>query len=733
MAAKKQGQKRKSPHVQQSNQPKKNMSISAENRPLLSIGMIFRDDIRCIERCLQALQPLREAVPCQLVMADTGSVDGSRTVAERYADLVIDFPWINDFAAARNAAVDRCTGVWCLTVDTDEYLDEDFTQLVDFLRDPASLQYDCAFITVRNYQSEDMPEGDYGDFSAGRMVRMDTGMRYAGAIHESWTISTKHQLCDLLRVVFHHDGYSAEKRSQKQKRNMPLLKQALEQAPGDMRRIMQCIESCYTKEDAWTYSKMAVDCAEEFQRTYSAPNRDHILAAALRGAIGKAAQQGFHELAEWVALSRRLVPDSILIDVDASYHYCTHLSHAGKAEQCLEELTRYWTALERFDTGAFDQAELRASIIQCASPRTRQAVRLIQADSLLKLKRWDEALETLSLLQLSNVVDTKNIAAALVYLFRIWRESDVDCFPLFLRNLEGIAADDSNASYQRQETFFSACRDAFHEEEADAPAVKRKTHQLFLPLEETHDLGRAARIMETHDAETIRTLLGGVTEWKFFPTEAIDRALELWVLPPEEFYRQKTEVLNFHAAKLVGLHEKDTLSMLKLWDERLPSALTVYQVMWLFYLTAAAVQKENWKRKGSLELFDLFREKTASYLDTFCRPELCTEEFIQLQPTLVRFGWFCMQAGNAWDANDPVEYTRWLKKALSSAPEMRDMVQFLLKRAKNLAEHQSAVSPELLALANQVRMILSAYPADHPAVLAIKQSEAYQQVAYLLS
>ena len=50
--------------------------------PVLSIGIIFRDDIRCIERCLKALQPLRDAVPCQLVMADTGSVDGSRAVAE---------------------------------------------------------------------------------------------------------------------------------------------------------------------------------------------------------------------------------------------------------------------------------------------------------------------------------------------------------------------------------------------------------------------------------------------------------------------------------------------------------------------------------------------------------------------------------------------------------------------------------------------------------------------------
>ena len=101
-----------------------------EQKPVLSIGIIFRDDIRSIERCLTALQPLREAVPCQLVMADTGSVDGSRAVAERYADILFDFPWVNDFSAARNAVMDRCSGEWYLSVDTDEYLDENITELV---------------------------------------------------------------------------------------------------------------------------------------------------------------------------------------------------------------------------------------------------------------------------------------------------------------------------------------------------------------------------------------------------------------------------------------------------------------------------------------------------------------------------------------------------------------------------------------------------------------------------
>lgn len=40
------------------------------------------------------------------------------TVSKRY--ILFDFPWINDFAAGRNAAMDRCSGEWYMSIDCDE-------------------------------------------------------------------------------------------------------------------------------------------------------------------------------------------------------------------------------------------------------------------------------------------------------------------------------------------------------------------------------------------------------------------------------------------------------------------------------------------------------------------------------------------------------------------------------------------------------------------------------------
>ena len=65
------------------------MGTEKKKQPiLLTIGMIFKNESRCLERCLKSLEPLRRAIPCELVMADTGSGDGSRETAARYADVI---------------------------------------------------------------------------------------------------------------------------------------------------------------------------------------------------------------------------------------------------------------------------------------------------------------------------------------------------------------------------------------------------------------------------------------------------------------------------------------------------------------------------------------------------------------------------------------------------------------------------------------------------------------------
>ena len=148
-----------------------------QNKPLLSVGIIFKNEIRCLERCLKSFQPLRERIPLEIVMADTGSDDGSREVAAKYADVLFDFPWIDDFAAARNAVLDRCSGVWHLQLDADEWLDESTYELEVFLRQfDSAKQYVGAAVVVRNYTKPDL-SGDFSEVLIGRLLRRASGIR----------------------------------------------------------------------------------------------------------------------------------------------------------------------------------------------------------------------------------------------------------------------------------------------------------------------------------------------------------------------------------------------------------------------------------------------------------------------------------------------------------------------------------------------------------------------------
>jgi len=87
----------------------------------ISLCMIVRDAERTIARCLDSV---KDAVD-EIVVVDTGSADRTREIVSRYTDRIYDFPWIDDFAAARNFSFERATKDYILWLDADDYLDEE--------------------------------------------------------------------------------------------------------------------------------------------------------------------------------------------------------------------------------------------------------------------------------------------------------------------------------------------------------------------------------------------------------------------------------------------------------------------------------------------------------------------------------------------------------------------------------------------------------------------------------
>ena len=86
----------------------------------LSISIITCNEEINLARCLGSAADLAR----EIVVVDSGSTDGTRTVAERFGARWIAHPW-QGYRDQKNVALSHCTEPWVLALDSDEELSEE--------------------------------------------------------------------------------------------------------------------------------------------------------------------------------------------------------------------------------------------------------------------------------------------------------------------------------------------------------------------------------------------------------------------------------------------------------------------------------------------------------------------------------------------------------------------------------------------------------------------------------
>jgi len=184
----------------------------------LALVMIVRDEARCIERCLASARPWVDT----MLVLDTGSRDDTVARARRAGAQVHHFTWVDDFAAARNAALALCDADWRLVLDADEWIESGAECL-------ASLRNTEARFIGQVCVSSQFGRG--GDESPSWLPRvLPRAVRYSGRIHEQPDVSVPRQR---LSLVVGHDGYLDQHQWAKTGRNERLLRRALAENPQD--------------------------------------------------------------------------------------------------------------------------------------------------------------------------------------------------------------------------------------------------------------------------------------------------------------------------------------------------------------------------------------------------------------------------------------------------------------------------------------------------------------------
>lgn len=162
----------------------------------LSLCMIVRDEEKVLGRCLESVRGLAD----EIVIADTGSEDGTKDIAARYTDRLYDFRWTGDFSAARNFAFSKGTKDYLMWLDADDVIPPDeVKRLIDFKK---TLSVDTDVVMMPYAVRFDEAGRSTFTYYRERIVRNRAGFCFQGRVHEVIPPSGKIVYSDI-RVEHH--------------------------------------------------------------------------------------------------------------------------------------------------------------------------------------------------------------------------------------------------------------------------------------------------------------------------------------------------------------------------------------------------------------------------------------------------------------------------------------------------------------------------------------------------
>jgi tetratricopeptide (TPR) repeat protein len=252
------------------------------------------------------------------IVIDTGAKDDTLAVAREVAGdklLVREFPWRNDFAAARNFALQAATEAgarWAVTVDTDERL-------------VFEAEADLHRLLGRTRASVLLVSHADGSYAKERIIRLPTKTRWNGPTHEALLGQRTGESEILGGVRFEELAKDAAATRRKFERDVAILSDYVRENPKeprwhyylgaslhDLRRYEEAIESfraCaalrgWEEEGAWACFR-AAECLCALKRWTEA------VEACAQGLAIRPATAELAWLAGWASFNARRYEDAI--------------------------------------------------------------------------------------------------------------------------------------------------------------------------------------------------------------------------------------------------------------------------------------------------------------------------------------------------------------------------------------------------------------------------------------
>jgi len=317
------------------------------SRPLLlSAVLIVRDEARFLDGCLESLS----GVVDEVVVVDTGSVDGTPEIARRHGAKVIHHVWHDDFAEARNVSLDEASGEWILYIDADERLVVGDRAYVEDLLTGAE---EVAFRILLRPKVGTTPYREY------RLWRNDPRIRFEGVIHEKVVPAITGVAAQDGRPIgtadleLQHLGYEGDQ-SAKHARNLPLLRRQLEVEPDNLfawNHLGRILEALGEPDEAERAYERAIEVAR------SSPSDAPIdrLACLSYGDLIRLRRRRGADTAELLAEALAEFPDNCLLLLQQARLLIDREDYAGALDP-LERILGFDWSSDGGDPPAYDAA-----------------------------------------------------------------------------------------------------------------------------------------------------------------------------------------------------------------------------------------------------------------------------------------------------------------------------------------------------------------------------------------
>ncbi|EKD78187.1 MAG: Lipopolysaccharide core biosynthesis glycosyltransferase [uncultured bacterium] len=146
-------------------------------KPSLSVILITKNNEKTIEKCLESVKWADE-----IVVLDSGSTDRTLSLCTKYTTKIIQTDWPG-FGPQKNRAIDKATGDWIFSIDSDEWLsDASRDEIIATINNPTATVFQMP--RLNQYCGQWIRHGDVGKDKVIRLFKRGAARFNDNLVHE---------------------------------------------------------------------------------------------------------------------------------------------------------------------------------------------------------------------------------------------------------------------------------------------------------------------------------------------------------------------------------------------------------------------------------------------------------------------------------------------------------------------------------------------------------------------